>query len=223
MRPVRFLFALLFFFLSAPGFPRSVKEENFFGKSISRRYYPGEFPYKINLSDTMPFQSQSVALDHTQMSASASITQLTVEKSTEQIKSEGFGKSESGVVSISFKRENYNRGAISLRQSIILPSWAKCLSLWIYDTYSGMDTYLYLRNTKGRKRYLVGRMEHTGWKNFLVPIENDDPDDPLTLYDLKFFNRKLKGGANDFNPELKVSTLEIFSHALTHLPLHFRL
>lgn len=148
--------------------------------------------------------------------ASPSLFDLEVNIEKEIIKSKKLILPRQRVISVSYQRESFRRGAVELRMNQDLPKWVRAISFWVFDYKSGNNLYVYLRTEQGLKRYKIARINHIGWRQFIIPVDSYKRASFLRLEKVKIFNRKYKGGAFDFKPLIKVSRIEIYSHLLAY-------
>jgi len=201
---------LLFLILPICVFSRIAIDFDFFGKKVSRRYYPDEFKLKL-IPQKKPFLLQKIAPYFFSYKGSPSISLLKVSLTKDDIHSLKMKAPNEDIFFLSYFRESQNKGAVEISTRMEIPEWTKTLSFWIYDEGSGVDGAFYIRTEKGLKRYLFGKIKHKGWKNFNVILENYRSSQKTAIEKFKFFNRNFPGGANMPKVILKLGNFEAFS------------
>jgi len=219
IKPFWVVFLILFPFYNTQG--RMASDFYFFDKQVQRKYYSHQFVTQILPNTSLPFYHQKITPYFFSYQGSSSFIGLKVYLTKEEIfDPEKTTPQLEDMIVASYQRNNYQKGAFEIFTRSKIPFWTKTLSLWIFDYVSGHDAFIYIKTKKGLKRYPLGRIEHKGWKNFLVPLDPTLKDEDPILEKIKFFNRKVKGGANDLNPLIKISYIESFSVSLKSRDLY---
>jgi len=191
---------------------REAENSIFFSKKAERRYYSNEFPFQIVFQNNIPVDYLKLPCYFFSYEASKSLNNSKAALTKEDIISkEGEILKNQNMIYLSYERENFTTGAFEINTRQEIPHWSKSISLWLFDYNSGNEAALYIRDAKGLKKYSIGFLNYKGWKNFIIHLDSLSQEGKAVIEKIKFFNRKMKGGANDLNPVIKISNIEVFS------------
>ncbi len=142
---------LIVIFLPLLSHARLSSNFDYFGKKVGRRYYPNEFYCKINMSKKLPTQYSNTQIKFKSVEKSRSLSELSVNLINESIKHKGYLSKPITMFFLNYQRESLNSGAVKVNTDMTVPTWAKYISIWVFDSYSGNNLYMYIKTKLWQK------------------------------------------------------------------------